>query len=185
MRKMKKLLKHPLIVGIIPVILSFVLPVIYDTLKNSELLSTAKNILFFIKNCVSSFLQFNIKVWWIIVAVVIIIGILFILFNVDDAKNHDKSIPLWTQYKKDSINGWNWEWKWRRDSFGEYHIDDLHPVCSHCGSPLVYGDNFCDYLKCVRCNRRFQRGIPQTDHIKILIIDNVKRGLFPKSEDQQ
>ena len=184
-RKMKRLLKHPVIVAIIPVILSFILTVLYDMAKNRQLLSTAKNILSFIINCVTSFLQFNIKVWWIVAAMIIIIGILFILFKIGNAKNYKQSNPLWIQYRKDSINGWNWEWKWRRDSFGRYYVDDLHPVCNYCGSPLVYGDDFCDYLKCVRCNRRFQRGIPQIDHIKMLISDNVQRGLFPKSEDQQ
>ena len=182
---MKRLLKHPVIVAIIPVILSFILTVLYDMVKNRQLLSTAKNILSFIINCVTSFLQFNIEVWWIVVAMVIIIGILFILFKIGNAKNYKQSNPLWIQYQKDSINGWNWEWKWRRDSFGRYYVDDLHPVCNYCGSPLVYGDDFCDYLKCVRCNRRFQHGIPQIDHIKMLISDNVQRGLFPKSEDQQ
>lgn len=106
---MKRLLKHPVIVAIIPVILSFILTVLYDMVKNRQLLSTAKNILSFIINCVTSFLQFNIKVWWIVVAMVIIIGILFILFKIGNAKNYKQSNPLWIQYQKDSINGWNWE----------------------------------------------------------------------------
>ena len=100
---MKRLLKHPVIVAIIPVILSFILTVLYDMVKNRQLLSTAKNILSFIINCVTSFLQFNIKVWWIVVAMVIIIGILFILFKIGNAKNYKQSNPLWIQYQKDNI----------------------------------------------------------------------------------
>lgn len=181
---MKRILKHPVIVAIIPVILTFILTVLYDMVKNRQLLSTAKNILFFIINCITSFFQFNIKVWWIIVAVVIIIGILFILVKIGDAKNYNTSTPSWMQYEKDYIKGWNWEWKWRQNSFGQYYVDELHPVCSDCGSPLVYSDDhYC--FECVRCNRMFQQELPETDHVKMLISDNAKRGLFPKSEDQQ
>lgn len=182
---MKKIFKHPIIVGITPVLLSFILTVFYDMIKNRQLLSTAKSVLSGIKNCISSFLQFNIKVWWIIVVVAIIIGILCFLAKIGKSKNHSNPTPLWMQYQKDKINGWNWEWKWQRDSFGKYYVDDLHPVCDYCGTPLVYSHDYSDCLKCVRCNRRFQQQLPEIDHIKMLIIDNADRGLFPKLGDQQ
>lgn len=73
---MKKFLKSPWTISIASALLSFLLTVIYDLIKGKQILSTVGSILAVIWNAVVTFLTFNLKVWWVIVGIVVILFVL-------------------------------------------------------------------------------------------------------------
>lgn len=178
---MKKISKSPWTIGIATTLLSFALTVLYDLIKGQQVLSTITSFLFTVRNAILFILNFNIKFWWLLVVFGVFIVLLYILCKFYNNKN--SSTAAWLQYQKDTIMGWEWEWKWNKDYYGKYYVDDLHPVCSHCGTPVVRSHDYSDNLICVRCNRKFRDELPHLDHVKTIIYDNARRNLIPNSED--
>ena len=77
------------------------------------------------------------------------------------------------------ILGYKWRWTWEKDVYGKYYVDELQPICSRCETPLVR--NFYGYgaiYKCLRCEEGYSKQLPEFDHVKMLISDNVRRKYF-------
>ncbi len=173
---MKKFVKNPWVLGIGTtviggVLLSFVL----DWIKDVEWLSTLKDVVDFVVDVIVVFLNFELKVWWVLVAVALIVVALIIISKVLDTKEKSVSIPF-LNYTKDSVLGFTWEWEYRKTYDGKYTITNLHPVCSKCGMVLkqdhtAYGVE----MKCLRCNTTEKwKGDYLTD-AQMLIEDNIKK----------
>ena len=109
--------------------------------------------------------------------------VLFLIAKYYDFKNENENSAGFLKYTKDTIQGWSWEWNWQKDWSGKYDVENLHPVCSSCGTPLVRDEDYYGNLKCLRCNRNYNNHFPDLNHVKMMIIDNARRNLFPKSED--
>lgn len=173
---MKKFAKNPWVLGIGTtviggVLLSFVL----DWIKGVDWLSTLKAVTKFIGDAIVAFLNFELKVWWVLVAIALLIVALIIISKILDAK--DKSNPLpFLSYTKDSVLGYTWEWDYRHTYDGKYTITNLHPVCSRCGMILkqVFTVNGIA-MKCLRCNttQKWEDSC-QTD-AQMLIEDNIRK----------
>lgn len=174
---MKKFIKSPLGIALIPTFVGFILTVIYDMLKGKQVLSTVLTIFKMICSGIIKFLNFNLKVWWILIGIAAVVFILWIVFKIC-SDTYEK--PSFINYTSDTIQGWKWKWHWQKNYYGKYEIEDLHPVCDSCGTALAYKHDYYNDLYCVRCGKTYSGNeLPNENHIKIYIADTVNRGLFP------
>ena len=125
---MKKFFKNPWILGIgTTVIGGIALSFILDWIKGVDWLSTLKAVVNFIVNVIVTFLNFELKVWWILIAVALIILVLFFIAKYYDAKSQNEK-PSFLSYTKDSVLGYTWEWEYSKGYDGKYSIKNLHLV---------------------------------------------------------
>lgn len=109
---MKKFLYNPWTIGIGTTLLAFFLPIVWDLIKGLEILTTTKEILSFLLNIVLAFLNFEIKAWWLLIAVAVLALALYIAAKIADVKAENQ--PAFLRYTKDTIQGWCWEWNWQK-----------------------------------------------------------------------
>lgn len=183
--KIRKFLKNPWVIGICTAIFGALVSLLFDRINGKVVFSTLWGILSGAWNIILSVLNFRLKVWWIIVGLIVIFAVLCLIAKYNEKKNeyNERSAPSFLDYTKDRLQGWHWEWNWRKNYYGKYEIEGLHPVCEDCGSPLVDGANYYCY-ECVRCRKQYTESIPDYNNIKIYILDNVKRDLYPREIKQ-
>lgn len=179
---MKKFIKSAWGVGIGTTLLGFILTVIYDLVKSKPILSTIWNIIKAIWNFIIMVLNLELKLWWILLGIIVLILILLVIVKIDDVKNADASNVSFLNYKSDTIQGWKWEWSWKKNYNGQYEIDNLYPVCDSCGTMLASKHDYQNTLYCVRCGKTYNgMALPNETHIKIYISDTARRGLIPNN----
>lgn len=176
---MKKFIKNPWVLGIgTTVIGGVLLSLVLDWINDVDLLSTLKNVIAFIFDAITAFLNFELKVWWVLVAFALFVVILIVIAKVSDAKAKNNT-PSFLNYTKDSVLGYTWEWEYKKGYDGKYSISNLHPVCSECGMILKQGYTLYGYgMQCLRCNTTQQWNGSLLDDVRMLIEDNIKKKYF-------
>ena len=81
---MKKFLKSPWTISVVSTLLGSVLTIIYDVFKGKKILSTLLNILRGIWNFIISVLNFELKLWWVLLGIALLILVLWIVFKVKE-----------------------------------------------------------------------------------------------------
>ncbi len=185
MRRTKKWLKSPAGISVGVTILGFALTVCYDLIKTKPVLTTIWAFLQIIWRFILLCLTFQLRVWWILLAIAGLILILYAVVKIDEQKHSETKLSPFMQYTKDEIMNWSWEWEWKKHYDGKYWIENLHPVCPHCNTPLVHSYEGGGIIKCPRCNHREHSDIPDYDTVKVLIHDNINKGLIPKKENDK
>ena len=153
--------------------------IIIDLVTAEKVFSTIGKILTSLWNAVLTFLNFEIKVWWLLIGIAFLILGLYLWIKYLDYKQPAAANPEFVQYTRDTILGYNWKWTWNKDLYGKYSIESLHPICDVCETPLTIDRAKLGSLKCLRCSRKFTKEIPSENDIKIMIRDNVRRKYFP------
>ena len=173
---MKKFLKNPWVLAIgSTVIGGILLSFVMDWINKVDLLSTLKSALQFIGSGIVAFLNFELKVWWVLVAVALLFVALLIYSKILDTKQKNTPVPFLT-YTKDSVLGYSWEWEYREMSDGKYTITNLHPICSTCGMILRQGHTMYGMeMKCLRCNTTNRWEDYYLTDAQMLIEDNIKK----------
>lgn len=111
---MKKFLKNPWVLGVgVTVIGGIVLSFVLDWFEGVDWLSTIKVVVKFIADAIITFLKFELKVWWVLVAIALIVVVLIIIVKLLDAKDKNTTTPF-LKYTKDSVLGYAWEWEYRK-----------------------------------------------------------------------
>ena len=175
---MKNFLKNPWIVGIgVTVIGGLLLSFVSDLIQQISLLSTITIVLSFVWNCIISVLTFEIKVWWLIVAIVVFVVVLWIIAKYHDLKHVDDK-PEFLSYTQDFLLDCAWEWTWGKNYDGKYQIENLCKVCIDCKTPLTPTGNFDFKLKCPRCKKTYDFNMNDESDVEVLIYDNVKKNKF-------
>lgn len=175
---MKKFLKNPWVLAIgSTVIGGILLSFVMDWINKVDLLSTLKAALQFMGNAILAFLNFELKVWWVLLALALLFVALLIYSKILDAKQQDTPIPFLT-YTKDSMLGYTWEWDYQKTYDGKYTISNLHPVCTKCGMRLRQGGSYGLQMKCVRCNTNKDWKSDYLTDATLLIEDNIKKKYF-------
>lgn len=169
--RLKKFLMNPWTVTIGG---GIVLSVVCDLIKKESVFNTIKTIVSKVGKIITIILNFNIKVWWLLLGVALIIFVLVMY-----TKSLEHAEPQFLEYMQDELLGYKWRWTWQKDLYGKYRIDELHPICSKCETPLVenlyeYGDRY----KCLRCKEGYNKQLPEFENVKILVHDNVRRKYF-------
>lgn len=178
---MKKFLKNPWVVGIgTTVVGGVLLTFVLDLIQGVDWLSTLKSVIQFTLKILTAFLNFELKAWWLLVFIALIVVILSILSKILDAKDKSKPVPF-LSYTKDYLLEYTWEWEYRKIDDGKYNIVNLHPVCSKCGMLLrpeytMYGID----MKCLRCNTSQSWEDHYLIDAQMLIADNIKKKNYPQ-----
>ena len=178
---MKKFLKNPWTIAIGAAIFSFMLTVLRDIISGEQILSTVSSIFSVVGNGIVSFLNFNLKVWWVLVGLAVIFVALWCISNFFSVKETLEFLS----YTQDTIQGWKWEWTWKKDIYGKFDVSGLHPICSKCGTPLVRSQRYYGGLECLRCGKEYEKELPELDYVKMMIVDNVRRNLYSKAGNNQ
>lgn len=173
MLKFTKWIKTPLGIGVVTASLSFMLTLGYDMLRNKPVLSTIESVVVAIWQFLLSCLNFELRVWWVLVGIIILFAILWIVAKISDANSENE--PKFLRYSSDSFDDWCWEWWWEKNYYGEYDIKGLHPVCPLCKTPLVAANDFHSGVICPRCKHRPNDLHTNEQSILTLIRDNAKR----------
>lgn len=176
---MKKFMKNPWVLGIgTTVIGGLLLSFLLDWINGVDLLSTLKTTLQFIGNAIIAFFNFELKVWWVLLALALLFAALLIYAKFLDAKDKSNPIPF-LSYTKDSALGYTWEWEYRKTYDGKYTITNLRPICSKCG--MILKQNYTVYgkeMECLRCNTTKNWEDYYLADARMLIEDNIKNNYF-------
>ena len=172
---MEKFIKNPWVLGIgTTVIGGVLLSFVMDWINKVDWLSTLKVALKFIGNAVVSFLNFELKVWWVLVILVLFFTALLIYAKILDIKQKDAPISF-LSYKKDFMLGYDWEWEYQKTYDGKYTISNLHPVCDKCGMRLKRSGIYGLGMECLRCNTTKKWEERYLTDAQLLIEDNIKK----------
>ena len=183
MKKEKSFWTNPWTVTIGGGLVVLFITVIIDAITAEKIFNTLKVLLSFIWNIVISILNFRLKVWWLLCGIAVIAIVLCILIKLSDKKSQTIEKPKFLEYTEDHILGLSWRWRWERMYDGKYRIENLEAVCSKCGTPLVF--EYSELHKCLRCNKEFYHDWIETDHVIMLIQDNVRRKCFSEDTTSQ
>ena len=156
-------------------IFSLLLTMVYDYLKEKPVLTTIWIIAKYFVNLFCIILDFNIKVWWIIVAVILFVVIVFLIGKLK--KEHTLK-PDFYNYREGKFKKWRWTWGWKFDiSKNVWLISDLIAHCPNCDTPMINNSSRYELsFDCPRCD--FEAIDYQCDEphkIERIIIDNINR----------
>ena len=168
--------KSPWTISIATAIFSLLLTMGYDYSKNEPILSTVWNLFKWIWNLIISILNFDLKVWWILIALAVFIGIIYLI---DKFKQKESFKPDFYGYREDKVKKWKWTWTWEWNNFKKaWIISNFRAHCPNCDTPMIehsssiYGVSF----DCPRCD--FTASGSQCDEphkIERIILDNIDR----------
>lgn len=145
---------------------TLLLTILYDYFKSKPILSTIWQLLKIIGNFIVSFLNFNLKVWWLIIIFIFVIIIIY-LINKFQPKEDIK--PDFYNYREDNFQGFRWTWKWDFNPYkGGWVISDLNAHCPKCDTRLI------DFSECPRCDFIIFDKL-ESYKIQHIILDNIER----------
>lgn len=178
--KLKKFLMNPWIVSTGSGLLVLIVTVAIDYFSAERIFTTFKKMLIFIWSAILTFLNFEIKVWWLLIGIAVLLLGLYIYCKYLDSKQSVPDKPEFLKYTQDTILGYKWDWHWEKGADGNYYVDGLRPICPQCNTPLVIGRaGFGNVYTCLRCNTNTNRPLPCTEDVEMLILDNIKKMFFP------
>ena len=167
-------LKSSWTMSIASVILSFLLTIANDYFKSRPILYTIKSILTTLGKIILIVLKFDIKVWFLILAV-------FVFYLINKLRKKNLIKPDFYNYREEKFKRWKWSWKWEINyNKSGWFITDLKAHCPNCDTPMIehtskYGLNF----DCPRCDFIANDGQCDEPHkIERIILDNVQRKSF-------
>ena len=179
--KYKNWKKSPWTISFGTAIFSLLLTMGYDYSKNEPILTTIGNILKAIWSFIISILNFDLKVWWLLTAIFVFIGIAYLI---DKFKQEESFKPDFYSYREGKFKRWRWTWGWKwSNSQNAWTISDLTAHCPNCDTPMIehssiYGLSY----DCPRCDfTASDRRSDEPHRIERIILDNIDRERKNKS----
>jgi ribosomal protein S27AE len=167
-------------IGIGTTMISLLLTMLYDYLKKEPIWTTIWRILKGISHFILAFLNYDLKVWWILISVILLS---FFLILIKKFKRERILKPDFYNYKEDQFNRWKWKWEWSWDNNKKaWKIINLKAQCPKCATPMVehpsiYGSAF----DCPRCEYLSNDGLSDQPYkIEQIIFDNIERSRVSK-----
>ena len=179
MKTSKNFWKNPWTVSIGSGLVVLIITVIVDMITAEKVFGTAKNIFLLMLEAFFAIINYELKVWWLLIVFGVLIFAFYIYIKYQGSKCSVSNQPQFLEYKKDTILGYLWKWRWEKNYLGKYEIEDLHPICTKCSTPLIHNCSGYGRLKCLRCDETYFKILPQEGDVKTLIYDNVRRKYFP------
>ncbi len=169
---MKEKLKNPVFLAFGPVVLTSILTILVDWIRKKPILTTLWIIVQWLYRKVINLLNFEIKVWWILIFLIVAVLALRIAVYIYD-KIHPQEEPEYLKYTSDFIDGWELEWEWEKGPHNSYRITNFRPVCQYCGTSLApkYGSH--GPFKCFRCGNEYEKSWAGADIYKNIILESV------------
>jgi len=171
----EKWTKAPWTISIVTAIFSLLLTMGYDYSKSKPVWTTIWSILKWIGNFFWGILNFDLKVWWLILGTLILILVIFIIskFQKDEGFK-----PDFYNYREDKFKKWKWTWSWEwNNSKNSWSISNMRAHCPNCDTPLIEHSSIYSLIfDCPRCD--FKASDNQCDNphkIERIILDNIDR----------
>lgn len=162
-------------------LLILLVTVAIDYFSAEKIFTTFQKMLTFIWSTILTFLNFEIKVWWLLIGIAVLFSGLYTYSKYLNRKESLPDEPEFLNYTQDTILNYKWAWSWEKGPHGMYYVDHLHPICSQCNTPLVIGRaEFGGVYTCLRCNTDTNHPLPRLENVEMLILDNVNKECFPK-----
>ncbi len=175
-KKTKSFLMNPWVVTTGSGLIILLVTIIIDVINATKIFSTIGNLFAYIWKAIIIFMNFELKVWWLLIGIILIFLILYLWAKYIDYQQAMLNKPEFIEYTQDTILHYKWKWTWRKDSYGIYYISTIYPICPYCDTPLSDStrDDWGEYT-CLRCNKRTTTPIPNIEDVKMLISDNIRR----------
>jgi len=160
--------------------LSLIPTIIYDLVKSQPFLSTVWSIIKFILNKIIFLLNCNVKTWWVLLFLLVVISALYIINRLN---NEEIIHPDFCSYRNDKFQyTWSWEWIFDKKT-KKWKICNLKAHCPKCDTPMIDYTNLIDpSFNCPRCNYISSRGTYEySGKITLVIIDNIKKTNYTKT----
>lgn len=171
----EKWIKSPWTISIGTAIFTLLLPMGYDFFKEKPILTTVWIIIKWIENIIWTILNFDIKFWWVILAIAFLILLPYIIAIF---KKEDSYKPDFYSYREDILKKWRWSWEWKfSDSQKSWGLSNLKAHCPNCDTPMIGRSvSYQMQFDCPRCD--FKSSDRQSDElakIERIITDNIER----------
>jgi len=164
---------------IIPIIISVIGAAMYDWIKDFPFLHTISNAAVWLYGSLVSFLNFELKIWWILLGIIILIGVFLIIVY---SQPEEKKAPAFLDYIEDKFGEFVWKWEWGLNHKKQWTIQHLKPHCPICKTPIIEGGLYGGYTyKCPRCSYKTDK-YEDINDIGTLISDNANRGIWNKNK---
>ena len=162
-----------------------------EIIKKQTITPALSDAFTWVYHTLGSFLNYDVKVWWILSSVIAGFVIYIILqLNVGnkssptlDGFNNFYELPDWLNYKKDKLKKWMWVWDYNYNSISrQYDIVNMRPYCESCKIAMIqdYGYAYCS---CPKCDKEYPEPSDywESEHpIKCLILDKIEKGTYQK-----
>lgn len=167
--------KSPWTIAIVSGLLPFFCSIVYDLIKEKPFFSTIWIVLKWIGNLLLSFINLELKLWWIVVGIALIIFIIYITDKIGRSKAFK---PDFYEYCEDKFNKWKWTWEWKfSESKNVWIASNLEAKCPQCETPMIERRTYHHiHFDCPRCNfSASDNECDYPDKVERIIIDNIER----------
>jgi hypothetical protein len=174
--RIKNFLSTPWGISIGTTVFGVLFTLFVDYIRSKPGLSTLKMIVSSVCTFFVSILNYKLKLWWVIIAIVVTLITFYLILRISEGKVDS---PTYTKYKSDTFKVWKWSWEWKQSSYDKrWQVSNLTAYCPKCGHSLLqsydllYGYSF----QCPMCNF-YSRDETEEHPVKIerIIIDRVQR----------
>ena len=168
-------IKSPWTISIGTAIFSLLLSMGYDFFKDKPILTTIWSILKWIGNLFWTILNFDLKVWWVIIVVILFV---LIIYLIDKLKKEATFKPDFYSYREEESRLWKWTWEWQWNKRKRaWMITDMKAHCPNCDTPMIDNSNMYGYyFDCPRCDFKAENEQCDQPHkIERIILDNIDR----------
>lgn len=179
---MKKFLKSPYTITILGgLIVLIIWSLISDYMSGDKLLTMFSTILTSVYGVIIAFLNFNIKVWWLLLGITGIVVVLIIAGR----KPQEETEPEFKKYTQDRFRTWKWSWNWTFSNYKRgWHVSNLRAHCPKCDTPMQH-DQYEGVFQCPRCCFQSQYDNHEKSHeVEAVIIDNLDRKKAKEGENR-
>lgn len=171
----EKWYKSPWTISISTAVFSFLITLGYDLIKEIPILTTTLRLIKWGWDLVLEILNFNIKIWWLLILIAVVI---LIFYLINKLRNKVSTKPDFYNYREDILKNWKWSWGWEFQSYkNSWKLSNLKAHCPECNTPMIDSSN--DYFKmfdCPRCDFGARDSDCEIPHkIERIIIDNIRR----------
>lgn len=163
--RFKKLINSTWVVSLVSTAFSVIITMLFDILISKPILSTLIRIL-----------GFELKVWWVLLAVSIMFAFKLVLNRLKETKSAE---PKYKNYTSDIFKKWKWAWKWiYYNDKNSWAVSELTALCPECTSTMLEHEDLINNIsyECPLCDF-YSKGESEEHPMKIqqLIMDKAKR----------
>lgn len=170
-RKVKEFFLNPWVVTVGGGIVLLVLPGIWDWIQKEKLFTTLKNIISFAWNLMARFLNLQIRVWWLLLAIAVGILVLWIIAKIGKQESSELDF---LKYTEDRFSQWKWSWNWEQGYNKKWHVENLTAHCPQCDTRMQH-DTYEICFRCPRCGFESRDVLQNSNQVEAVIHDNLLR----------
>lgn len=179
------ILRNTIISGLFITVIAFLLVLLSEEQKLIQFKKNCVNLFYWMYNGICWILNFDLKVWWVILfSFFALLGLLLLIYIM--SKTVPKE-PKFLSYNTGKYNGLIWKWRYV-NKYGRYEIQSLNPHCPQCATQLIHKNPYLGIsLFCPRCkdDKLYQYDKGSKEILETLIMDNIHKEKYKEDIDSQ